>query len=94
MPFFGGSRCDIRRTLPNIAPGKPCSEAARLGNTRPIRLLLAHGANTNTDYHGLNRWKGRFEDQAEIIPIQFTCGRVVKVATELRGISEVDEVSI
>ncbi|KAI1350302.1 kinase-like protein [Xylaria sp. FL0043] len=66
----------------------PLAIAARAGDAALVRLLLAHGADANADYHDLRPWVIEHEDGVETVYIGFVCGRPVQIAMEL-GHSEV-----
>ncbi|KAI3329475.1 kinase-like protein [Ustulina deusta] len=66
----------------------PLAIAARAGDAVLVRLLLAHGADANADYHDLGSWVIEHDDGVETVSVWFGCARPVQVAMEL-GHSEV-----
>ncbi|KAH8163781.1 hypothetical protein CIB48_g4457 [Xylaria polymorpha] len=66
----------------------PLAIAARAGDIVLVRLLLAHGADANADYHDLGSWVIEHDDGVETVSVGFGCARPVQVAMEL-GHSEV-----
>ncbi|KAI0448302.1 hypothetical protein F5B21DRAFT_510299 [Xylaria acuta] len=75
--YFGPGELQIRHST------NPLAIAARAGDTDLVRLLLAHGADANADYHALASWKNEHDDRVDTIPVHFYCGRPVQVAMEL-----------
>ncbi|TGJ82046.1 hypothetical protein E0Z10_g6728 [Xylaria hypoxylon] len=66
----------------------PLAIAARAGDAVLVRLLLAHGADANADYHDFGSWVIEHDDGVERGSVCFSCARPVQVAMEL-GHSEV-----
>ncbi|GAW20333.1 hypothetical protein ANO14919_098360 [Xylariales sp. No.14919] len=58
----------------------PLAVTARAGDMDLVRLLLAHGADANADYHTLGSWENEHDDRVDIIPLHFHCGRPAQVA--------------
>lgn len=84
----------------------PLVRAVRLGNANLVQLLLAHGADTNVGYHcnsntGLlplitrrhQSWNRDEEAMAVPRKVNFACGRVIQLATEL-GHDEIVELLV
>lgn len=78
--------CDFSGRLESLGLSdyaNPLAIAARAGDAVLVRLLLAHGADANADYHDLETWVIEDDDGVETVCIGFVCGRPVQLAMEL-----------
>ncbi|KAM3554076.1 hypothetical protein ARSEF4850_006634 [Beauveria asiatica] len=71
----------------------PLVRAVRLGNMELVRLLLAHGADPNVAYHNICRGHPRQARELHLPQPQYSCGRPVYLAAELK-FDEIVEVLI
>ncbi|KAM3429254.1 hypothetical protein MY4824_008341 [Beauveria thailandica] len=71
----------------------PLARAVRLGNMELVRLLLAHGADPNVAYHNICRGHPRQARELHLPRPQYSCGRPVYLAAELK-FDEIVEVLI
>ncbi|KAM3448039.1 hypothetical protein MY3296_008180 [Beauveria thailandica] len=71
----------------------PLARAVRLGNMELVRLLLAHGADPNVAYHNICRGHPRQARELHLPQPQYSCGRPVYLAAELK-FDEIVEVLI
>ncbi|KAM3484207.1 hypothetical protein MY8738_002475 [Beauveria namnaoensis] len=62
----------------------PLASAVRLGNMDLVRLLLAHGADPNVAYHNICRAHPRQAPELRLPRPQYSCGRPVYLAAELK----------
>jgi serum/glucocorticoid-regulated kinase 2 len=61
----------------------PLVRAVMHGDIELVGMLLAHGADANVGYHGIG-WHPYHSSNCACGPIDFSCGRVMQLAMELR----------